>query len=205
MAYQTHVQIEEDARAQLEWLIDQANRRRDAEDAQNNSDDGFIEHNEMEVPEETAPAAPPLPQHTHDAALILQDLGYMRKVSLKEEDRSIHYIIPEAAFFANRGEELWQLSRMEYAALVDFKDTPDSTTSRIKQFLFGEGFICQAQKIQFLRAKQQTVMVTRKPPRHPGIEPDPNSETHPQVAGEGKQLCQVLPHPLSTGTRLLST
>ena len=180
MAYQTHIQMQEDSEEHLNWLIQQANNLQDRDEEERDALEDFIVNDQPPLRAPESDHEDPPERHVHDVKLVLKDLGYLCKVTLKEESKDIKLLIPDVAFFANRGNQLRDLSRYEYAALVELKDRTEEGGKRATEFPFGEGFICKAHKAQFLRAKQHTVLVIRKPPHHPGTEPPTSSRSHPK-------------------------
>ena len=78
MTFRTHVQIEEDVQARLDWQVQEANRKKDVEERNNdNSTDNFIEDDEFEDVNEI-PAPLHFPGGINDPQLILHNLGYMK-------------------------------------------------------------------------------------------------------------------------------
>ena len=174
-AYVTHVQREKDADKILDRLIEQANNSRDKAVTTPTEQDSFIEvDDEEELLPDNVPEQPPVRTELHDPKAILYDLGYMEKFHVREGKKTYSYVFPQCSLYANRGQTLKHLNRLEYASLIRFKECP-KTISRQTDFPFSEGYIIHGLAVQAIMAKQKTPLVIRKPPRHPGKRPSPQS------------------------------
>jgi len=108
----------------------------------------------------------------YDQEDLLKDIGHIKIYTFVEGDTTRAVLVPECSFYPDRGEGLKELSRHEYAALIKVERRGKlDRNKRRTAFLLGEKHPCFAQYAQYLRAVQCTVIVTRKAPPHPGINP----------------------------------
>ena len=102
------------------------------------------------------------------------------------ESTPVHY--PDHWWF--RGEDLRNLTMMEYSALIDivplsklsnFQEADEGDTLRGRKtrhcFKFHPNHKLSLSHVQCLRAKQPTLIFNERPPRHPGMFPQPQSSS----------------------------
>ena len=171
MAFQTHVRMEDDWQAKLDNLLRKANNAQDEREQTAMTEAENFVINDYDNAAVLADAVSLRTKTVYDAQAVLRELGFMEKVSFKEESRSVSMILPKAAFYDFRGYDLRILNRMEYASFVRYREKSKSVASRVKEFDFGMSFPCAAGITQYLSAKLSTVIVTRKAPPHPGKRP----------------------------------
>ncbi|KAL3924089.1 MAG: hypothetical protein SGARI_006097, partial [Bacillariaceae sp.] len=126
--------------------------------------------------EQTVPAEMSGPQNNLYAGPI--KLYELREDPSDEDSDLIKVPVKLASYFANRGEQLRNLTRLEYAALIQIQKVKDPMTStkRKQNFPFAVNHILHPTHAQQLRAKQCTVIVCTKPPPHPGAPPEDDDE-----------------------------
>ena len=133
-------------------------------------DDNSTEQQEIVI----EPTAQP-ERKVEDPKSILYQLGYMENFPVKEGKKTYRMIFPQCSRYANRGQKLKHMNQIEYNALIKFKEPSQSENKRLEEFQFSEGYQLHGIAVQTIMAKQRTPMVIRKPPRHPGKEPDKDS------------------------------
>ena len=89
-------------------------------------------------------------------------------------------LVPVADLYENRGEELAELSRIEYTAIVQVKRVYSAPKTE-PRFPFKEGYLLAPYYQQSLRSKQCTVIVCSPQPRHPGEKPRQGSVSESAV------------------------
>jgi len=199
MAYQTHIQREEDCQHRLDLVLERARDLADQKELERQAGvhqplyinlDNNVRVADCAVKQATAiqkeqqkdartAALPSNPAYNtgldelppFDPDIALADMGFLNKVTITEDERETKIIFPDAALYANRGEALKCLTRMEYKAIIEHKKRLEKPSKRSTQFDYGPSFVCHAQRSQFISAKQHTVNVIRKAPPHPGREP----------------------------------
>ena len=177
-AYITHVQRQRDSSKILDRLIEKANEEKDAMQTVNHEDTSFIADEEDEEEEENQEDIP-VRTTLHDPTAILYELGYMENFVIKEQEKSYRTLFPQCSLYANRGQRLKHLNRMEYSALIKFRQPSTTAVKRQEEFPFSDGFVLSGLAVQAILAKQKTPMVIRKPPPHPGKRPNMNSDRYP--------------------------
>ena len=180
IGYITHVQRQKDSKEILDRLIAQANIETNACMALDDdcSDDFIVDDDEdNEVPNELP--VEPVRTQLHDPRAILYQLGYMDNFAVTEGDKTYRYIFPQCSLYANRGQRLKHLNRMEYKSLVKYRAPSGSPNAHKHEMQFSDGFVIKGIAVQTLYAKQLTPLVIRKPPSHPGARPSVTSEEYP--------------------------
>ena len=133
IAYQTHVQMHENAQSRLHNLLQQYNGQRDGYEYHQHSDmDDFIDvdndsdadvpmlidqgNNEAYYPEDVIEQLCPFKVHSSEERLH------------GDENPTTTYktLVPTPAYYNNRGEKLKNLSRSEYAVLIGIKEKPEN-------------------------------------------------------------------------------
>ena len=175
-AYITHVQRQKDSSKILDLLIEQANDNRDASQTVDQEDTEFIDNDDDIA--DTNLQETPIRTTLHDPKVILYELGYMEHFVLQEGDKKYHTIFPTCSLYANRGQRLKHLNRLEYAAIIKHRAASSCPSKRQEEFAFGEGFVLSGLAMQAICAKQMTPMVIRKPPPHPGKRPSITSDRY---------------------------
>jgi hypothetical protein len=180
MGYRTHIQMHEDCVRREDYafrmLNDEVDKEEDNEDMESfiaesdDDEDDDNEHDDVEDDEdEESNEVPPRP--VYDTDDLKRDMGYLIrfKVDTGTKDKRVVYI-PKAALYANRRFELRCLNTIEYNTLIQF-GAKTSSANRSKRFPFSTSFEAAANYEQVLMKKQKTIIVVRKPPKHPGKEP----------------------------------
>jgi hypothetical protein len=178
MAYQTLVQFNEDSSNAFDKMLLAINGPGDVEDMA--LDDQFLDYgteSDEDASSGNSMQAPP----SYNKADLLRTLGRVEVMSYHETTptgrrKGFRDLVPVVAFYANRGAQLRNMNRIEYACLVKVEAMPAAKPSRdggagrktVDRFPFGRGFGPGAHYTQILQAKQGTPVITVKGPRHPG-------------------------------------
>ena len=177
IVYRTHIQLEDDREAKLDRLLQQANNLEDQRDhaAAAELEDFIVQDSEMGPTVDEAESAES--EHIYDPETIFRSMGFLERLTIQEEASTETLLIPRPAFYRNRGKELRHLNEMEYEALIDFRKKGNGEGKKATELDFGPSFKCAATHTQYLRAKQRTIIVTRKAPHHPGKRPTESHQT----------------------------
>ena len=179
IGYITHVQRQKDSKEILRRLIAQANAERQPLASEEDDDTtSFIVKDDEDDDQPDKPPDEPVRTKLHDPKAILHQLGYIDSFAFKEGSKTYRYVFPQCSLYSNRGQQLKHLNRMEYRALVKFRAPSQNEKTRKNELQFSKGFTIQGIAVQALYAKQQTPLVIRKPPPHPGKRPDTTSERY---------------------------
>ena len=110
-----------------------------------------------------------------DNDVLEKEMGTVKLFTLteasvtREDPLEIKVLVPRSSFYPNRGLELRQLNRHEYRAFVHVREKRvNCLRERKKEFSFSDDFLLASHYVQVLGAKQRTVILTSKPPSHPG-------------------------------------
>ena len=162
---------QQQARQMLDRIIagDDPSAAEDDQDNFANQSTDDIERQEDEIPLQT---------EVQDPKSVLYQLGYIESFPVTDGKKTYRTLFPQCSLYANRGQQLKHLNRLEYRALIKFKAPSQAERKRLEEFPFSKGFHLHGIAVQTIKPKQQTPIVIRKPPRHPGKKPSPDSDSY---------------------------
>ena len=151
MAYQTLVQFNEDSSNAFEKVLRTINGPGDVEAM--SLDDQFIDYATESDDDEASSGSSLQEPPSYNKADLLRTLGRVEVMSYHEETptgrrKVFRDLVPVVAFYANRGAELRNMNRIEYACLVKVEAMQATKQSRggegrkktVDRFPFGSGF-----------------------------------------------------------------
>jgi hypothetical protein len=173
IGYRTRIQMHRDHHRRRERMLDIINDRLDEQE--DLSDMSLFIDGEDDIPQENVPGTDLPARKVYSVSDLRRDVGYLEKFTVdRGTDKRRNIFLPKSSLYANRGKGLRYLNLMEYYALIKHAPKAGTANTRSARFEFSPDVECAADYDQMLLSKQRTVIVLRKPPRHPGKQPLPS-------------------------------